>query len=216
MNKLLVCALFLLNPVILYSFDTADYSGFRTSASKNELSLTGSWAASGGLKISWEITDISEKHGDFSWYYIYSITDESGQPLSVNIRNFLIETDPTAIANDFAIITSTSTVGPRLYTSRVLPGNLFGLQAYGFSLSTLTYEFYSDWSPEWGDFFAYGTDGSKAYNIGYGTDPTSSPFVSWIPTPTGKLPVPEPCLSILLGSAIGGILLKKRKHRNSK
>lgn len=191
--------------------DPADYKGDRNTLDSTA-SGTNAWVQKPGFKIEWDIDHGRGPNEKHIWHYVYTISGLSGRPLSEAINALYLETNPTAVAGDFTFISHASNVnGPATFTTEA--GNIFGLEFFKLDTTVLTIDFWSIWAPAWGDFFGDGASTATAYNIGFGTDPTASPFTNWIPTARITTAVPEPCLALLLGGTIGGAFFRKRRKK---
>jgi hypothetical protein len=144
--------------------------------------------AEGGFKICWTISF----DGSF-WNYTYLLTNVDGTTLNRGLSHWLLEVStfiPVGaegfISNsspDFKHDESPKTWDDSTGNPGLPPANIYGIKFEPGNTTT----FQSTQPPVWGDFYAKdgGSPGEEviAYNTGFGTDPTGSPFTNWIPTP---------------------------------
>jgi len=201
-------------------------TGFRVTDSGNtQIVAQDGWSyGSGGLKITWNITD----NLDGTWTYRYTLTAPDGGTLERLPAHMLVELSDLNIAlqpSDLPTSTDWSTQPGN--SNPGLPGSLLGVKLdFG---SDDFVEFTADKAPMWGDFYA--KDGVEmihlgphnnvkidcfAYNAGFGIDPTgAASFDPWIAVPDAPVPqnvIPEPTTVALLGIGLCGLLLgRKRK-----
>lgn len=184
----------------------SDYTGYRTADPGDThygIYATDGWgdATGGYFKISWVIDYDLSYEKPYKYEYTFDIPDVGG------LSHFIIEVSRDTTVDDFF-----PDPGEELKMHKEQQGNpgmifdIFGIKTNTSGLSGIqTYTIYSNRAPMWGDFYA--KDGVfagtgidiYAYNLGLGSDPTSSPFNNWIAVPDTEIPpIPEPGTLILM------------------
>jgi hypothetical protein len=211
---------------------STDYIGSRTTPNTSGIVASDGWSdANGGFRISWNI-NFNSSTG--LWTYVYTLSDKNGGNPTPDVSHLIIEVSDTfTAANIFSGTTagyelnSYAGTGGSASTpctasgpgsaglnngNPCLPGSGFvnGLKFDPASGGLTTATVVTDRAPVWGDFYV--KDGAPrsgvvatAWNLGFGTDPSSGagPFTNWIPTPdTLSTVVPEPAAVVLLGTVL--------------
>jgi len=232
MKKLLLrtCATFL-SITILTSFSLQaaqpvspkQYTGERSTDDGSIVGKNQYREKHGGFNISWEVS-YDDRVARAPWHYVYWIEgDQKNQQLKKNLSDFLLGTNSKATAEDFYFIKGGSFEGTDTFTNKDyknLPdAPWFGLSFEDIDANKTIIEFYSRWSPSWGDFFGQSTHSSSyAYNDAFGTEPSPDgyPFDRWVVTPGDQrsaLPVPEPHHFLVLATLLTFAALGARARK---
>jgi len=198
--------------------------GFRSSPVSAGVIANGSW--NGAFKVNWKI-----QQDGANYHYIYTITNNSDEPLKTPIRHLLLEVNPTLSPTNYAEMLKLNRgsilESPELYSksgdNRGLPSELYAIkfELEETSDGVAVLEFYSNRPPVWGDFYAQGKGNRYAYNTGleseFGTESENNGagLSVWLPVPTTgniEVAVPEPQTYIILGTALFIAFLAKRRR----
>jgi hypothetical protein len=187
--------------------DPADFTGSRSTADGSVFAAA-YWdgAMDHGFEIAWNITQTGS-----TYHYDYTISGAQNSLLSLGLKGFILEVSDPSLKRDFTNQDPPITLGPKLFSPGMgeenLPGDIYGVK-YLDDTKPKSYEvsFDSKRPPVWGDFYVFACNDTFAYNLGFGTDPTTSTppsdLVKWIPTPNSVVPIPSSML--LLGSGLIG------------
>lgn len=205
-------------------------TGSRTTAPGEGLIGTEAWG-SGGLIIQWEITFDDDTD---LWGYQYTFLDDdpsapNGAP-SPELSHWILELsasittdniDELILSPNFAVDPDAPKTYGEAQGNPGMPADIYGMKTdTGTSDTFNVYTFLSPRAPMWGDVYAKDGGGNgagsvHAYNVGFGTDPTSSTtdFTNWIRVPdttNGQGQAPEPGTLLLIGA---GLLALSRRRR---
>ena len=172
-----------------------------------------------GFSIAWDIS--YDKSREFNpWHYVYTIRNEGGGPLDMDLGRLYLETNQKALYNDFTV--SKDSDGNFQKPAEHLTSDFYTIAFTDINEDQVTLDFYSAWSPMWGDFVGYGarSNSTYAYNSGLLTEPSDedAPFDLWVPAPgfeRAALPVPEPRHYLTLGSLLCMAFFAQRCRRTN-
>ena len=224
----LVGAFVVLMPGVSFAVPIVVESDSRSTFTGEGLVGTGAWD-DGGFIIQWEISFDDDTD---LWTYEYTFLDDdspfgNGAPdpdlshwifeLSANITTDNI--DELILDPNFAIEPGDPTTYGISPGNPGIPGDIYGIKTNtGTSDTFNVYTFLSPRAPMWGDFYAKdgggtGEDSVHVYNVGFGTDPTSSTtdFTNWIRVPdTVNGQAPEPGMLLLIGAGLVALSRRRR------
>lgn len=118
---------------------------------------TGGWWSDSNMTIAWTATDVGSPDANYPWKYTYTLTTDSSQG---GISHVTIEASPGMEANSILSLTGMNleSVGLQAIGSGNpgMPEDLYGIR---FDPTTddqysITWSFYCNRMPVWGDFFA--------------------------------------------------------------
>jgi len=196
-----------------------ELTGNRVSTDSSQLVSTGAFGASKGFQIAWHITEASPGG---AFHYEYTISGVDGGALGKALSSWMLEVANPSNSSDFSNFSRVEGPSNGQYVpgswqpqqgSPFQPGDLYGIS---FDVEknigkpydrSYTFSFDSFYAPVWGDFYAQGSNGVYAYNIGFGTDPDqfTTDFSPWILVPGAGTMVPLPSSLLLLGSGFVGL-----------
>lgn len=207
-----------------------ELTGNRVSTDTGQLITTGAFSARQGFQIAWQITGPSPRA---ALHYEYIISGADGGALAKTLSHWILEVSNPSAPSDFFNFNGIQEPYDGQYLpatwrpkqgSQGQPGDLYGIkfnsgqdyvkagnQIYSFSFDTLRL-------PVWGDFYAKGSNGVYAYNIGFGTEPdlNTTDFNPWIMVPGAMTAAPLPGSVLLLGSGLAGLALVRFRLRRKK
>ena len=183
--------------------------------------------------ISWVVTDTDNSYSGFPWKYTYTFGHDGGQ---AGISHIIIEASDGITANDITGLTGASitSIGPQTVLSGNpnMPEDLNGLRFNPLTTSpfSMTWTFWSNKAPVWGDMYARcgGKQGgiNFAHNMGFtdtdGIDsimddidpsalPSNGSIDNHILRPDSTVPEPSGLMGLALGiGSLGAYLLRKR------
>ena len=201
-------------------------TGTRTSAENAGVIGTGPWGE-GGFSISW---DISFDSNSGYWTYVYSIDTTSSSPTTA-VAYLLLEVTDSNPFNIFAGTTYPLT-GPQTWTpatgdedgDNAIPGLPHNINAIRFDVAgndegMIDYTLVTDRAPVWGVFYAKEMMNSEQNIVAYANALEYSDYktisilteLDYIVRPDGTTVIPIPATVWLLGSAVLGLLVTRKK-----
>lgn len=197
-----------------YPADSSD--GLRVETS------SGKWEAY-TVSMAWVVTDEDRTNAAYPWKYTYTFTLSGNQ---AGLSHIVIEGSDNITANDIYGLTGASlaSIGNQAVGSGNpgMPESMTGLRFNPLTTSplTMTWSFYADKMPVWGDFYARSSPSNYAYNQGFTapddidpSEPASNgSLANHILRPDSVVPEPSSLLVLIGGmGALGGFAFKKRK-----
>lgn len=189
--------------------------------------------------ISWSVTDADTSYPGYPWKYTYSFDHNGGQAA---ISHIIIEGSQGISLSDIAGLTggTASSAGLQRVTSGApnMPEDTIGIRFHppAEGQFSMTWSFWSNRAPTWGDFYARcggklgGFNYSYNYNVGTGTgstdpdsndstlddiDPTSPAANGSVDfhilRPDSVVPEPSSLLALLSGLGAIGMLIRYRR-----
>jgi hypothetical protein len=209
-----------------------ELTGNRVNTDTSQLITTGAFSLDegkhhNGFQIAWHITEAS---AGAAFHYEYTLSGVDGGALGKTLSHWMIEVSNPSSRSDFSNFNGIQEPYDGQYVAATWqpnqgssgqPGDLYGIrfnsdQDYGKAGSqTYTFSFDTFCAPVWGDFYAKGSNGVYAYNIGFGTDPDlfTTDFNPWLLVPGAKTVAPLPGSVLLLGSGLVGLGLLRLRLR---
>jgi hypothetical protein len=207
-----------------------ELTGSRVSTGAGQLITSGAFSARKGFQIAWHITEASP---GAAFHYEYTISGVDGGELGKTLSHWILEVSNPSSRSDFFNFNGIQEPYDGQYVpaawqtkhgSQGQPGDLYGIKFNSdkdyLKAGTRIYTFSFDTFllPDWGDFYAQGSNGVYAYNSGFGADPDllTTDFNPWIMVPGGNSVAPIPGSFLLLGSGLVGLGLMRFRLRQKK
>jgi hypothetical protein len=239
-DKMSARCVFLLFPVFLSlnalttskSYGTI-YSGHldyapSSGSSGSDIQVAGDKWPKFNITLSWIVTDEEAGPTGFPWKYTYTFTTTGNGAAASHV---ILETSSTFRSNDIKDLTGANMENVELQKvssgNPNMPGDVYGIRFVPSTGSTnnMTWTFWSDRIPVWGDFYAKGGNDNTAYNhtttstgekgfTTHDTDPTepaaNGSLNCHILRPDTVTVIPEPATIVLILFS-SGLILKRRR-----
>ena len=209
------------------------------SDSADALQVEGTFWPDYTATMTWTVTDEDNSYDGFPWKYTYNFQLTSDGKLQGGVSHLIIECSEGMGVGDITGLTgeavlASSPINLQLVTSGNpgMPEDMWGIRFNPIASDEfdMTWSFWSNRVPGWGDFYVKDGGSNIAYNFnetegvkkGFLPDPDSDPDVPWGSDPVGLYhilrpgaPVPEPGTIVLLITAGLGALGYAWRFRRS-